>query len=449
MFKKLVVGALALIISSFPLSGIVHADTAATNLIPNPSLETSTVSSTAPDSWQTSNYVVNATDNNQATFSYLNTGHTGGHSVEVQVGKFTSGDDNWYYGDVPVTAGTTYQFSDWYQSNVDTEVDAEVMVGNVPSYYKVGAAFANTGWTSFSSTFTAPAGATSMSLYHLIAATGYLITDDYSLAAYTPAPFTSPMVSVTFDDGWLNQYQNAVPILNQLGIPATFYIISDSSITTPDPEYMNAADVLALHNAGNEIASHTVHHCDLTGLQTDDPQDCPLGITDTQINSELQDSQTTLQNLIGAPVTDFAYPYGAYNPSTIANAQKYYQSQRTVNSGFNSKDSLDPTQLKMYEVDSNITVGQVEAWIDGAIANHTWLILTYHEIGTQPENPADDDALYTTQPTDFADEMAYLKSKSASTEIDTVTTALHEAEAQAAGTVVPPALNLAMSMGTA
>ena len=194
-------------------------------------------------------------------------------------------------------------------------------------------------------------------------------------------------------------------------------------MTNPDEAgYMTSAQVKALYTQGNEIASHTVHHCDLTGFQTDNPDNCPLPIGAAQIQSEFADSQTTLQNLIGAPVTDFAYPYGAYNANTLAVGAQYYQSQRSVNAGFNTKDNLDLTQLKIEEVDSNITQAQVQAWISSAVQNKTWLILVYHEIAVTPSDPSD--VQYDTQPSDFTAEMNYLKSSGAATE--TVHQAINE-----------------------
>jgi len=132
--------------------------------------------------------VVGAT--NKSTFSYLNTGHTGSHSVEVSVSQFTSGAANWYYADLPVTAGTTYGYSNWYESNVDTEVDAEVVMndGSV-QYFWLGTVLASTTWNKFSATFTVPAGAKSMAIYQLLAKNGYIISDDYSLSPYTPTPW--------------------------------------------------------------------------------------------------------------------------------------------------------------------------------------------------------------------------------------------------------------------
>jgi peptidoglycan/xylan/chitin deacetylase (PgdA/CDA1 family) len=379
---------------------------ASTNLIANPSFETA-VDSTTPAGWFNGSY-----GSNTSTFSYLPTGHTGSHSVEVQTTQYTSGAANWYFGQVPVSGNKTYQFITWYKSNVDTEVDADVTMGDgTVQYFRLGGAFANTNWTQFKATFTPPAGAKSVVIYQFLANVGYIISDDESLAEYTPVPYNRGIVSVTFDDGWANQYQNANPVLKQLGIKATYYIHSGVINSTGS---MTSAQVIDLFTNGNEIGSHSVTHPDMTTL------------TAAQVNAEMANSQTALQNLIGAPVTDFAYPYGAYNGNTITIGQKYYASQRSVNSGYNTKDSLDVTQLQIKEVESNVTQAQVQGWIDSAIAQHVWLILLYHEVATTPVAP--DDALYTTQPADFTAEMNYLKNSGVATE--TVRQALAEVQAQ-------------------
>ncbi|HSW80440.1 MAG TPA: Ig-like domain-containing protein [Candidatus Saccharimonadales bacterium] len=377
------------------------------NMISNASFETAQ-NSTTPQSWNSGGW-----GNSSRSFSYLNTGHTGSRSVEVQISNYSSGDANWYYNDVPVTGGKTYSFSDWYQSNVDTEVDAEVIINGSPQYYYLGRASANTAWNNFSTSFTAPAGATSMSIYHLIATNGYLITDDYSLAQDTATSSLSrPIVSITFDDGWADQYDNALPLLQSNGLNATFYIISGE--LNVQPTYMSPAQVKNLYNAGMEIGSHSITHPDLTTL------------SQSQLVNEMQQSQTTLQNLLGAPVTDFAYPYGAYNNNTIAVGAQYYQSQRTVDPGLNTKENFNASKLLIHEVDSDISQAQVKAWVDEAIQQKGWLILVYHEVNTSPVDPSN--ALYTTQPTDLAAELSYIKQSGVT--VETVHQALLETQSQ-------------------
>jgi peptidoglycan/xylan/chitin deacetylase (PgdA/CDA1 family) len=377
------------------------------NLIPNPSLETAQDVNT-PQGWTANNWGTNT-----STFSYLNTGHTGTHSVKVETTAYTSGAANWFYADVPVTAGKTYKYENWYQSNVDTEADAEVLMSDgTTQFFWLGNVLASPGWNKFSATFTPPAGAQKVAIYQILAKTGYIISDDYSLNEYTPTGFSRPLISITFDDGWTNQYTNAFPLLQQYGLPATFYIISGE--LTDQPGYMSAAQVVSLHNAGEEIGSHSITHPDMTTL------------TATQLQNEMSNSQATLQGVIGLPVTDFAYPFGAYNANTIAVGKQYYQSQRSVIDGLNTKDSFNITQLKIHEVDSNITTAQVQAWIDQAIADKGWLILVYHETAVAPSDPTD--ALYTTQPADLNTELAYIKNSKVT--VLTVNQALSELSPQ-------------------
>lgn len=346
---------------SVTVNNVVTPPPTTPNLILNPSLETA--DGNVPASWLSSNWGTNT-----STFSYPATGHTGNRSVKVETTAYTNGAANWYYADVPVTAGKTYKYENWYQSNVDTEVDAEVVMadGSV-QYFWLGTVPASTSWTKFSTTFTVPSDGSKMAVYQILAKKGYIVSDDYSLSEYTPQAWNRALVSVTFDDGWTSQFSNALPILNKYGLKATFYIISGE--LTDQPDYMTGSQVNNLYLQGMEIGSHTVSHVDLTQA------------TQASLVNQMSQSQTTLQNLIGASVTSFAYPYGAYNANTIAVGKQYYQSQRSVNSGYNTKDNMDVTQLKIYEVDSDIPNAQVEAWIRGAIDQNAWLILVYHEVG--------------------------------------------------------------------
>ncbi len=410
MFKKiaLTLFSLAVVLGCVSPTGIAHADT--TNLIPNPSLETA--NGAAPADWLASKW-----GSNKSTFTYVNSGHTGTHSVKATVSSYTNGAANWYYNDVPVTAGKTYKYQDWYQSNVDTEVDAEViMTDGSTQYYWLGNVPASTTWAAYSTTFTAPVGAKSMAIYQLIAKKGYLTTDDYSLTEYVPKQFNRALVSVTFDDGWTNQYTNALPLLQKYGLKGTFYIISGE--LTDQPDYMSQQQVKDLYSKGMEIGSHTVTHPDLTTLSK------------AQVTNQMAKSQSTLQNLIGVPVTDFAYPFGAYNATTINIGKQYYQSQRTVDDGLNTKDNFDVTRLKIHEVDSNISQQQVAAWINEAAHDKAWLILVYHEIANTPTDPTD--AQYHTAPADLNNELAYLAYLSAYKQLSVVTVnqALNELKPQ-------------------
>lgn len=194
-----------------------------------------------------------------------------------------------------------------------------------------------------------------------------LILGAVSLWTAPVAHAAGGMVSVTFDDGWASQYTNALPILEKYAVPATLYVLS-GSINTPD--YMSQAQIQAFGSRGDEIASHTVTHPDLTKL------------TAAQLEKELAQSQAALQQMFGpSAALDFASPYGAYNPTTTAAVQKFYATQRNTDDGFNSQASFDPYNILVQNVDAGTTVARVQGWIDSAKANNTWLVLVYHEVG--------------------------------------------------------------------
>lgn len=418
----------ALVLVMVPFTKVKAAT--GTNIIANPTLETST-NGTTPDGWSFSQWGTNT-----ATPTYVtNDGHNGAHSIKTEITAYTNGAANWF-SDTPVTAGTTYQFSTWYKSNVDTTVEVELVNGATRTWNAVlGNAPASAEWKQFIATYTVPAGTSAISIYQPLNKVGWVMSDDYSIAQYTPTAFAQGMVSVTLDDGWTNQITNGNPVLSSLGLPATYYIISNEvQSTTPvdGADYMTQAQVKSLFDAGNEIGSHTKDHCELTtGLTEPGGAACP----GFNLTSEMQDSKTVLEGIVGAGnVTNFAYPYGSYNATTIAAGQPFYVSQRSVVRGYNSIDNWNINELKIQEVDATNTTAEVESWINQAKTDHTWLILVYHEIAN---TAAQGDAGYNVKPADFTAQMTYLKNSGVA--VKTVKNALAELLPQVGGVVTPPA----------
>ena len=337
-----------------------------TNLISNPSFETDNGGS--PANWLASNW-----GSNSSTFTYLNTGHSGSRSVKAEISSYTNGAANWYYNSIPVTAGKTYKYENWYQSNVDTEVDAEVVMSDgTVQYYWITTVLASTGWNKVSSNFVIPTGAKSVTIYHILAKKGYLITDDYSLGEYVPAKFNRALVSLTFDDGWRSIYTNGLPLLNKYGFVSTQYLLTG---TIDYPDYMTVAMMNAFKNQGSEIASHTINHYDLTTLNN------------SQLNLELSKSQSDLRTWTGASADNFATPYGAYNSNVLNAVKQYYRSHRGVEEGYNTKDNFNIYNIKVQNMLYTTTPAQVQAWVNQALADGSWLVLVYHEVGTNNEDP--------------------------------------------------------------
>ena len=144
--------------------------------------------------------------------------------------SYSSGDAKWVFADVPVSPNTTYTFGDAYRSNVSTQlVIRYTLTGGSQTYVWVADLAAASNWANAYYQITTPAGVVSMTVFHLIHSVGWLETDRFSLAPPSTGGgggSTGGMISLTFDDGWGSQLQNAVPVLRQANLPATFYIIT-------------------------------------------------------------------------------------------------------------------------------------------------------------------------------------------------------------------------------
>lgn len=100
---------------------------------------------------------------------------------------------------------------------------------------------------------------------------------------------------LTFDDGYLSDYDIVFPLLVERGIKATFFLIT-SKIGTPG--HISWSQVDEMHRYGMCIGSHSVSHRRLS----------TLSIKDAEI--ELYESKQQLESFLGAPVDAFSYPFG-------------------------------------------------------------------------------------------------------------------------------------------
>ena len=377
------------------------------NLIANGDVETN--DGTNPTGWTNA---IDTTDT-QATFAYKTEGTN--HYLNTNV---TSIGTQQYPGAQwapvaasAVTGSKSYKYTESYRATSNSSIDVEYTAsGATQATYLANVATLgpSADWTTASGTFEVPANAVSVTVYHVLNTVGNLDTDNFSLTEYVPTPLSSAMVSLTFDDGWKSIYTNGLPLLQKYGFVSTQYLLTDPLIQnaadpTAMPDYMTIQDAQAFQAAGSEIASHTVHHCDLTGQQTDDPTNCPLPLSEAQINGELVDSRAYLEQAFGITVTDFASPYGGYNPQVITDIKAAgYTSHRGVEPGYNTADAYDPYDIKVQNIcgqavagvcDHATTAADVAAWVANAQATKSWLVIVFHEVDANAE-----DASYAVTP---------------------------------------------------
>jgi peptidoglycan/xylan/chitin deacetylase (PgdA/CDA1 family) len=147
----------------------------------------------------------------------------------------------------------------------------------------------------------------------------------------TAAPRT--IVSLTFDDGTVDQFNYARPILNQYGVKGTFYIISGR---VGNNGQMSWGQIHTLANEGNEIGGHTLTHRRLGDLSPADQRNEICGDRQNLVNQ-------------GFNPTSLAYPKGSYNGTTeqLARECGYSNARRvgpfTLNGGGSAESSIGKT----------------------------------------------------------------------------------------------------------
>jgi peptidoglycan/xylan/chitin deacetylase (PgdA/CDA1 family) len=113
------------------------------------------------------------------------------------------------------------------------------------------------------------------------------------------------LVGLSFDDGYADFADHAVPVLKRYGYNATVFVVTERMGKTNDWDtgpgwpLLDADAVRELAADGIEIGSHTATHVRLAGL---DPQ---------TLADELGSSRERLAELLGSPPRGFAYPYGS------------------------------------------------------------------------------------------------------------------------------------------
>lgn len=156
-------------------------------------------------------------------------------------------------------------------------------------------------------------------------------------------------VAVTFDDGFEDFYHNALPILSRYKIPATLFMVSNRidqyndwmvNKGSPKRKLLSIEQLNELLKAGIVIGSHTRSH----------PKLSEISENSEQLDQEVGESKTELENILGISINHFAYPYGLYNNAAVESVkQSGYLTACSTRSGFN-RLNIDPFLLRRIEV---------------------------------------------------------------------------------------------------
>ena len=187
-------------------------------------------------------------------------------------------------------------------------------------------------------------------------------------------------VSVTFDDARFSQIDNGLPILDEYGAKATFYV----SIS-PLEKRLDAWKKASAN--GHEIGNHSLTH-PCSGNFSFAREKALENYTLNKMQYELEESNIIIERLLNVRPVSFAYPCGqkfvgrgqnlkSYIPLV---AEKFLTGRGWMDEWSNDPTFCDMAQLMGVELDGK-DFEHVKQWIDKTTANGGWLVFCGHEIG--------------------------------------------------------------------
>jgi peptidoglycan/xylan/chitin deacetylase (PgdA/CDA1 family) len=133
-----------------------------------------------------------------------------------------------------------------------------------------------------------------------------------SVAELLAAADRTHLVGLTFDDGYADFVDNALPVLERHDFGATLFVLpgrlgGDNAWDPLGPRkpLLTADGIRRAAEAGIEIGSHGLTHVDLTKAD------------DLRLKAETVESRAALEELTGGRITGFCYPYGTIDQRAV------------------------------------------------------------------------------------------------------------------------------------
>jgi peptidoglycan/xylan/chitin deacetylase (PgdA/CDA1 family) len=162
------------------------------------------------------------------------------------------------------------------------------------------------------------------------------LSDFILLLEKKKSPPAKPVL-LTFDDGYIDNYEQAMPILKRHGFPATIFI---SPGTIGQENKVNWKQIKEMQEAGWDIQPHGMTHPHLPEL------------TAAEQKEEITQSRRQIEQQLGTNADIFCYPYGEFNKQTLTILKEEgFRYAFTIRQG-RTTSSQDPFHLKRIYVNS-------------------------------------------------------------------------------------------------
>ncbi|MCS7462786.1 polysaccharide deacetylase family protein [Paenibacillus doosanensis] len=152
-------------------------------------------------------------------------------------------------------------------------------------------------------------------------------------------------VLLTFDDGYADNYEHALPLLQELDFHATLFM---SPGMTDDGYFLDWDQVKEMHEAGWDIQPHGMTHPHLPLLKAND-----------QLN-EIAEAKRQIEERLGTTADVFCYPYGEWNQTTLKLLKEHhFRYAFTIEQGVTTPEQ-DQLKLKRIFVNGEESI---DRWI--------------------------------------------------------------------------------------
>lgn len=176
----------------------------------------------------------------------------------------------------------------------------------------------------------------------------------------TGQPLPARPIVLTFDDGYADLIEEALPKLIEHGFPATVFVTTGwlrdagrSTAASAPGRMLSWAQLSELSAAGVEVAAHTHSHPQLDRIST------------AQLHAELGDSRRLLEDRLGRPVHSLAYPYGYSSKQvrTVARECGYLQAAAVANAP--AAASCDPFRVPRLTIRRSTSSAEFDSTVNG------------------------------------------------------------------------------------
>lgn len=171
----------------------------------------------------------------------------------------------------------------------------------------------------------------------------FITYDDLIRYNNNEIPLPEYVVLITFDDGYLDNYENAFPIIKKYNIPVTMFVIDDC---VGAPGYFSWEQAKEMENSGLvTIHSHGKSHI-------------PYGNESAEIVKDyISYAHSNIEKNLGhASNKVFAYPYGSYSDISIQTLSELGFVQNILEEKYNTSETLDLSRLTRIFAKQNYSV---------------------------------------------------------------------------------------------